>query len=77
VASEDEARFIRTMWNRTLLSLIGVGLGVVSVLLMGTDVGPTVGGDTQLVELLGAGGLALGAVLLLRVIAAVVRDGTV
>lgn len=77
VASEDEARFIRTMWNRTLLSLIGVGLGVVSVLLMGTDVGPTVGGDTQLVELLGAGGLALGAVLLLRVIAAIVRDGTV
>ncbi|HPU40057.1 MAG TPA: hypothetical protein PLS63_10835, partial [Microthrixaceae bacterium] len=48
-----------------------------AVLLMGLEVGPNVGGDTRLVVLLGAGGLALGAVLLLRVIAAVVRDGTV
>lgn len=77
VASEDEARFTRTMWNRTLLAGIGVGLSLVSVLLMGVDVGPTVGGDTELVVLLGAGGLALGGVLLLRVVAAVVRDGTV
>jgi len=77
VAAEDESRFTRTMWNRSLLAVIGIGLCVVSVLLMGLEVGPNVGGDTRLVVLLGAGGLALGAVLLLRVIAAVVRDGTV
>ena len=77
VASEDESRFTRTMWNRTLLAGIGVGLCLVSVLLMGLEVGPNVGGDTRLVVLLGAGGLGLGAILLMRVIAAVVRDGTV
>ena len=76
VAAEDESRFSRTMWNRTLLAGIGVGLALVSVLLMGLEVGPSVGGDTRLVVLLGAGGLALGAVLIMRVVAAVVRDGT-
>lgn len=76
VASEDESRFSRTMWNRALLVGIGVGLALVSVLLMGLDVGPKLGGDTRLVVLLGAGGLALGVILLMRVIAAVIRDGT-
>ncbi|MBS1839186.1 MAG: AarF/ABC1/UbiB kinase family protein [Actinobacteria bacterium] len=77
VASEDESRFTRTMWNRTLLAGIGVGLGLVSVLLMGLEIGPRVGGGARLVTLLGVGGLGLGAILLMRVVAAVVRDGTV
>ena len=77
VAAEDESRFTRTLWNRTLLAGIGLGLALVSVLLMGLEVGPLVGGDTRLVVLLGAGGLAFGSVLVMRVVAAVVRDGTV
>jgi hypothetical protein len=43
---------------------------------MGLDVGPTLGGDTRLLVLLGAGGLFLGTILMLRVVAAIVRDGT-
>lgn len=77
VASEDDARFTRTMWNRTLLAGVGGVLCLVSVLLMDLRVGPMVGSDTRLVVLLGVGGLGLGVVLLMRVIAAVVRDGTV
>ena len=76
VQAEDEDRFQRTLWNRVTLAFVGATLAVVSVLLMGLEVGPRLGGDTRLVVLLGAGGLFLGSVLLLRVAAAIVRDGT-
>jgi ubiquinone biosynthesis protein len=76
VQAEDEDRFQRTLWNRVTLAFVGATLAVVSVLVMGLEVGPRLGGDTRLVVLLGAGGLFLGVVLLLRVAAAIVRDGT-
>lgn len=77
VASEDESRFTRTMWNRALLAGIGVGVSLVSVLMMGLEIGPRVGGGPRLVTLLAAGGLGLGTILTMRVVAAVVRDGTI
>lgn len=77
VSAEDEDRFARTLWNRALLAAVGGVIALVSVLMLGLEVGPTVGGDTRLVVLLGAGGVFFGAVLLMRVVAAVVRDGTV
>lgn len=76
VAAEDDERFTRTMWNRTLLAVVGAAFVLTSVLLMGLEVGPVLGGDTRLVVVLGVGGLFLGVILLLRVVAAVVRDGT-
>jgi ubiquinone biosynthesis protein len=76
VAAEDDERFARTLWNRTLLAVVGSAFVLTSVLLMGIEVGPVLGGDTRLVVVLGAGGMFLGVVLLLRVVAAVVRDGT-
>jgi ubiquinone biosynthesis protein len=76
VAAEDDERFTRTLWNRTLLAVVGSAFVLTSVLLMGLEVGPVLGGDTRLVVVLGAGGMFLGVVLLLRVVAAVVRDGT-
>ena len=47
-----------------------------ALLLVAADPGPTVGGDTGLFEILGYFGLLAGTVLLLRVVAAVARDGT-
>lgn len=76
VAVEDDTRFTRTMWNRTLLAGIGVGMGLISVLLIGLEIGPRIGGGARLVTLLGVGGLGLATILLMRVVAAVVRDGT-
>lgn len=76
VAAEDDQRFARAMWNRALLAAVGSALALVSVLLMGLEVGPRLGGDTRLVVVLGAGGLFFASVILLRVVAAVVRDGT-
>jgi hypothetical protein len=45
-------------------------------LLVASDNGPAIGGETGLFELLGYFGLLAGAVLMLRVVAAVARDGT-
>lgn len=76
VGAEDDDRFVRTLVNRALLVASGASIALVSVLLMGLDAGPRLGDGTRLVVLLGAGGLLLGVVLLLRVVAQVVRDGT-
>ena len=46
------------------------------VLLVAADPGPMVADGTGLFEILGYGGLLAGIVLLLRVVAAVARDGT-
>jgi hypothetical protein len=45
-------------------------------LLVSTDPGPRVARGTGLFEIFGYGGLMLGTVLLLRVVATVARDGT-
>jgi len=77
VVDEDGRRILRTLVNRALLSAIGVAfLAVSGVLLVATDQGPTVATDTGLFEIFGYAGLLAGTVLLLRVVAAVARDGT-
>ena len=76
VRAEDEDRLQRTLWNRMTMAFVGAVIAVMSVLMMGLEVGPLLGGDTRLVVVLGAGGVFLGTVLMLRVVAAVIRDGT-
>jgi ubiquinone biosynthesis protein len=77
VTDEDGRRIVRTLVNRALLGAMGaVVLGVATVLLVAPDAGPTVSEGTGLFEVFGYGGLLAGAVLVLRVVAAVARDGT-
>jgi ubiquinone biosynthesis protein len=77
VVDEDSGRILRTLVNRALLAATGAAFMVASaVLLVATEDGPTVAGNTGLFEVLGYGGLFIGSVLLLRVVAAVARDGT-
>ena len=77
VVDEDGRRILRTLVNRSLLAAIGAVFVLAStVLLVASDQGPAVGGDTGLFEVLGYFGLLAGAVLMLRVVAAVARDGT-
>jgi len=77
VTSEDRDRLVRTLVNRGLLAGTGSAfLLVAAVLLVATDEGPAVATDTGLFEIFGYGGLVIGTVLLLRVVAAVARDGT-
>jgi ubiquinone biosynthesis protein len=77
VIDEDSRRILRTLVNRVLLGGIGAAvLAVSAVLLVAADPGPAVSQGTGLFEVFGYGGLLAGAVLVLRVVAAVARDGT-
>jgi ubiquinone biosynthesis protein len=77
VTDEDSRRIVRTLVNRALLGAIGAAvLAVAAVLLVAPDPGPPVTEGTGLFEIFGYGGLMAGSVLVLRVVAAVARDGT-
>ena len=77
MVDEDSRRILRTLVNRALLAAIGSAFLLSSALLLGAgDEGPAVASGTGLFEVFGFGGLLVGAVLLLRVVAAVARDGT-
>ena len=77
IVDEDSRRIVRTIANRLLLVLAGTALLVTSALLLvASDQGPLVAGETGLFDIFGYGGLLLGVVFVLRVVAAVSRDGT-
>ena len=77
VVDEDSRRILRTLVNRGLLVTVGATLLLTSVLLLiPADAGPEVSANVGLFEVFGYGGLFAGIVLLLRVVAAVARDGT-
>jgi ubiquinone biosynthesis protein len=77
IVDEDSQRIVRTLGNRALLAVIGTAfLVVATMLLVATERGPSVGGGVGLYEVFGYGGLIAGMVLMLRVVAAVARDGT-
>jgi ubiquinone biosynthesis protein len=77
IVDEDGRRIVRTLANRVLLAMIGaVWLLVAVILLVSAERGPKVTGGTGLYEVFGYIGLFAGTVLLLRVTAAVARDGT-
>ncbi len=78
IVDEDGRRILRTLANRgAARRRSGAAfLVVAAMLLVAADPGPTVGGDTGLFEIFGYFGLLAGTVLLLRVVAAVTRDGT-
>ena len=77
VVDEDANRVLRTLVNRALLAAIGAAFVVASVVLLAaTEQGPMVSGGTGLFEIFGYGGLLIGTVLMMRVVAAVARDGT-
>jgi ubiquinone biosynthesis protein len=77
VVDEDSRRILRTLANRLLLVLAGAAfLFASAVLLVATDAGPEISGETGLFDIFGYGGMLIGVVLVLRVVAAVARDGT-
>ena len=77
VVSEDERRLVRTLVDRALLAGVGAAVLLTSGLLLSA---PSTGrvrvGSSSLLDVLGYGGLLAGTVLVLRVVAAVARDGT-
>jgi ubiquinone biosynthesis protein len=68
----EDVRVVTTLVNRVLLVVAGSALVVGSALLVA---GTSTAEGTSLAEVTGFIGLAVGLLLLLRVVAAVVRDG--
>lgn len=65
---------ITRLVNRVVLAVLASALGVVSAMLLGVDGGPALTPDLTMMEVLGYAGLVAGAVLVLRVVLAAVRE---
>jgi ubiquinone biosynthesis protein len=74
-ARDEDQRFVSKMVNRLVLALVGGVLGLLSVVLLTTTNGPIFAGEVTLLNFFGYLGLFGGVVLLLRVVAASVREG--
>jgi len=69
-----EVAIVERLVNRVVLTLLSIGTGIVSVMLLSTPGGPALRlVDTSLFEMLGWTGLTLAVILLLRVLLAVLR----
>ncbi|HJR92333.1 MAG TPA: AarF/UbiB family protein [Acidimicrobiia bacterium] len=70
----DEVRILERLVNRFVLTLLSIGVGAVSVMMLGTEGGPVLeAADAPLLEILGWVGLTLAVILLLRVLLSVLR----
>jgi ubiquinone biosynthesis protein len=74
-ADEDDVRTVTRLLNRAVLAVLGGVVGVLSVMLLGTQGGPPFTGDTSLFQFFGYFGLFCATVMILRVLVAVLRDG--
>jgi len=74
-STEQDARVITTLVNRLVLGLGGALLFIGSTLLLMVSDGPSSSINTSLTRTFGYVGLALASTLLLRVVAAIVREG--
>jgi ubiquinone biosynthesis protein len=72
---QSDAQLVRGLVNRIVVAVLAASLGIGSVLLLNVQAGPSLSDTVSLNEVLGYVGLASSAVLILRVIAGVVRDG--
>ncbi|MEM9514513.1 MAG: AarF/UbiB family protein [Actinomycetota bacterium] len=74
-SDERDERIVTRLVDRVVLAIIAASTGVGAVLLLGVDGGPTLGGTVEVNELIGYLGLGASAVLAMRVVAGVIRDG--
>ena len=76
-AADDDVRTVTRLLNCVVLAGLGGVVGVLSVMLLGTQGGPPFTGDTSLFQFFGYFGLFCfcATVMILRVLVAVLRDG--
>ncbi|QBI19865.1 AarF/ABC1/UbiB kinase family protein [Egibacter rhizosphaerae] len=73
-ADAADVRVVERLLDRAVLAVLSLGVGLLSVLMLGTEVGPELAGaDVRLIEVLGWTGLFAGTVLMLRVLLDVLR----
>lgn len=70
----DDVRVLQRLANLFVLTALSIGVGAVSVMMLGTEGGPILeAADTPFLEILGWVGLTLAVILLLRVLLSVLR----
>lgn len=70
-----DARIVERWVNRAVLTVVALGVALLSVVMLGTTTGPVLAGtEIRLLEILGWAGLFAGTVLILRVLLAVLRS---
>jgi ubiquinone biosynthesis protein len=74
LADERDARFINRLVSRVVLAFLGAALGIMSVLFLGMQGGPALTNTISVYQVFGYAGLFLSAVLILRVIIAIIRE---
>lgn len=74
-SDEHDVRVITTLVNRVVLAFTGGVVGILSVMLLGIPGGPLLSDTMSLFRFFGYIGLFLSAVLILRVLVTVLRDG--
>jgi hypothetical protein len=67
-------RTLTKLANRSILAFFGVGVGVVSVMLIAIKGGPVFTGQTSLYEFFGYFGLFCSSILIMRVLIAIFHD---
>jgi ubiquinone biosynthesis protein len=75
-ANPLDQQVLTRLVDRVVLAIIASATGIGSVVLVASDSGPLVRNDLLVNELLGYVGLTAAAVLALRVVAGVIRDGS-
>ena len=74
-ADERNEQVISKLVNRIALSILAAAIGIGSVILLSVRFGPHFASNISINEVLGYVGLASAAVLSMRVIAGIIRDG--
>ncbi len=75
LSDERDARLITRLVDRLVLAIIAAATGVGATILLGVEIGPTLGGSVSINEVLGYFGIVAASILALRVVAGVIRDG--
>jgi ubiquinone biosynthesis protein len=73
-STQPDVEVIPRLKGRDVLAFVGAALMLLSIMLVGTEGGPTLTDETSLFQLFGFIGLFLGVVLILRVTLAALCD---
>jgi ubiquinone biosynthesis protein len=74
LSNPADVRTLTKLLNRSILAFFGVGVGVVSVMLIAIKGGPVFTGQTLLYEFFGYFGLFCSSILIMRVLIAIFHD---
>ena len=75
-ADEQTEQIVTRLVDRLVLGVIASSVGVGSVILLGVEEGPMFADNVPLNEVIGYSGLAAASILVLRLVAGIIRDGS-